>query len=278
MFSNALGMVLLLLLLLISPKPVFALSIPDKPEGYVNDYAGLLSDSAKTQLTQTLAQFEQETSNQVVVAVFQSLEGGSLEDFSIHLAEKWKVGQKGRNNGVILLIFKDDRKVRIEVGYGLEGALPDAIASQIIYQEIVPRFKSGNFDEGVIRGVNAILQATKGEYQALPPRQDSWQKYNPWIYFALVFYLVLPIICYAIVVLLCLTVFGFPLGAFVGAVFVFILFIFRMILSQGFFSGQTYSRSSGGYWSGGGFGGGFGGGGFSGGGGGFGGGGASGGW
>src|SRR3989338_6445077 len=224
----------------------FALSIPDKPEGYVNDYAGLLSDSAKTQLSQTLSQFEQETSNQVVVAVFQSLEGGSLEDFSIRLAEKWKVGQKNRDNGVILLIFKEDRAVRIEVGYGLEGALPDAVAGQIVYNEIVPQFREGDFDAGVTNGVNAIIRATKGEYQALP-KQDPWQKYNPWIYFALVFYL--------------------------------ILFIFRMIFAQALSSGRTYSGSSGGFWGGGSSGGGgFGGGGFSGGGGSFGGGGASGRW
>lgn len=261
----------------------FALTIPDKPEGYVNDYAGLLSQDARAKLTQTLSQFEQQTSNQVVVAVFNSLEGGSLEDFSIRLAEKWKIGQKGRSNGVILLIFKDDRKMRIEVGYGLEGALPDAVANQIIYQEITPAFKEGRFDEGVLRGVAAILRATKGEYKASALASgDGVSRYNPWIYLALVFYILLPIIAYILIFLLCVAVLGFPLGLFAGLAAVAVLAVIRQVFSQSLL-GRTYSSSSrggfwGGGWGGGGFSGGGFGGGFSGGGGGFGGGGASGGW
>ena len=154
--------------LLIFPSLSPALEIPRRPEGYVSDYAGLLSDSSKTSLEAELRQFETETSNQVVVAVFPTLEGEVLEDFSIRLAEAWKIGQKGKDNGVILLIFKNDRKVRIEVGYGLEGALPDATAKLIIENEIVPRFREGRFDEGVERAVQAIIAATKGEYHAEP--------------------------------------------------------------------------------------------------------------
>ena len=228
----------------------FALVIPDKPHSYVNDAANLLSDTARGEIEETLAQFEKETSNQVVVATFPSLENESLEDFSIHLAEKWKIGTKEHSNGVVLLIFRDDRKMRIEVGYGLEGALPDLVCDQIIRNEIRPAFREGNFDAGVMSGVRAILAATKGEYKASPANaQDQVQKHAPFI-------------------------------------FVWVVFLVFILLRSFSFPGQTVSGRRRGIWGPGVFfGGGFGGSGFSGGGsfgggggGGFGGGGASGGW
>ena len=126
----------------------------------------MLSLSERSALEEKLRRFEEETSNQVVVVTFPSLEGESLEDFSIRLAGVWKIGQKGKDNGVILLIFKKDRKVRIEVGYGLEGALPDATSKLIIENEIVPRFRKGRFEEGIQAAVQAIMAATRGEYQS----------------------------------------------------------------------------------------------------------------
>ncbi len=257
----------------------FALSIPDKPSSYVNDYAGLLSEGTRQNLEQTLYNFEQQTSNQVVVAIFPSLEGGSLEDFSIHLAEKWKIGTKGHDNGVILLVFKNDRKVRIEVGYGLEGALPDAIAKRIIENEITPAFKQGDYDGGVSRAVGAILKATRGEYRAEPKKFSDLTNIRKLIlYILFLFYLVLPIICYAGVVIGSVILFGFPAGVFIGVLAALLLAGIRGVL-MALSSGDTLS-GRGGYWGGGGFsGGGFSGGGFGGGGGGgFGGGGASGSW
>lgn len=109
-----------------------------------------------------------------MVATFPGLEGESLEDYSIRLAEAWKPGQKGKDNGVILLIFKEERAVRIEVGYGLEGVLTDAAAKLIIENEIIPSFRQGNFDEGVERGARAILAATQGEYEAPPSRNPAF--------------------------------------------------------------------------------------------------------
>jgi len=257
-----------------------ALSVPERPQGYVSDYANLLSESSRQKIENTCAAFEKETSNQVVVAVFESLEGGSLEDFSIRLAEKWKIGQKGKDNGIILLIFKQDRAVRIEVGYGLEGALPDAVASAIIRNEIVPAFRAGDFDKGVESALGAIIQATKGEYKPAAGSPDEKIRENgPFILAAIIFFYIFPIVCYLLVLVLSLVIFGFPLGFIIGILGVMFLIMARSALMLPL--GQTFSSGRrGGYWGGSGFGGGgFGGGGFGGGGGGsFGGGGASGRW
>jgi uncharacterized protein len=150
----------------LAPSTLLALKVPDRPQGYVTDGAGLLSKTAKSHLENVLAAFDAETTNQLIVVTMPSLEGDSLEDYSIRLAKAWQPGRKGRNNGVIFLIFKEDRKMRIEVGYGLEGVLTDALAGQIIRNEVAPQFKQGNYERGIFAGVAAIIQATQGEYQA----------------------------------------------------------------------------------------------------------------
>ena len=131
---------------------------------YVVDETGTLTNAQINSLTAKLRQVEEQTSNQIVVYVIPSLDGESLEDLSIRLAEKNKIGKKDRNNGVLLLIVKNDRKLRIEVGYGLEGALTDAASSSIIRNEITPKFKQGNYYDGINAGVDAIIAVTKGEY------------------------------------------------------------------------------------------------------------------
>ena len=152
-------------ILFLSPSFLSALEIPKKPQGYVSDYAGMLSTLARHDLEEKLSRFEKETSNQIIVVTFPNLEGEALEDYSIRLAEVWKPGQKGKDNGAILLIFKNDRKVRIETGYGLEGVLPDATAQLIIQNEIAPEFRRGDFAAGVQKAVNAMMAATRGEYR-----------------------------------------------------------------------------------------------------------------
>jgi len=141
--------------------------------GRVNDYAGILSSETHTELESVLAAHEKSTTNQIAVLTIRSLEGAVLEDYSIKVAGTWKLGQKGKNNGVLLLIAKDDRKVRIEVGYGLEATLTDANCSQIIRNEIVPRFKSGDFDGGVKSAINAIIGTLGGTYIAETPGDDT---------------------------------------------------------------------------------------------------------
>ena len=151
---------------LASPSILFALDVPKHPEGYVSDYARVLSASARVRLEQVLKNFDDQTSYQVLVATFPRLAGDALENYSIRLAEAWKPGQKGKDNGVILVIFTEDRKVRIEVGYGLEGVLTDALCNRIIENDLVPRFRAGDYDGGIERGITAIVSATQGESQS----------------------------------------------------------------------------------------------------------------
>ena len=143
-----------------------ALPIPPPPDRRVSDFAGALSPADRERLEARLVARERTSRNQVVVAIFRSLEGESLEDYSVRLAEKWKVGQKGLDNGVIFLIFLQDRKMRIEVGYGLEGTLTDAISSSILSQVVAPLFREGKVAEGIAAGLDAIDAAIKGEYRA----------------------------------------------------------------------------------------------------------------
>jgi uncharacterized protein len=132
--------------------------------GRVNDTANLLSAGTVAELEQLLKVHQDSTSNQVVVLTVQSLEGDDIESYAIRVAETWKLGQKGKDNGVLFIVSRDDRKVRIEVGRGLEGDLTDAICATIIRREILPQFKSGDYDQGVKAGVAAILTAIRGAY------------------------------------------------------------------------------------------------------------------
>jgi uncharacterized protein len=138
--------------------------IPPPPAAYFNDYADVVSASTAEQLNQELEQFERDTSNQIVVAIYPKMQSdSSIEDYTVRVAESWKVGQKLKKNGAVLFVFIQDHKLYIQVGYGLEGALPDALCKQIIDTEITPHFKQGDYDAGLTAGVNAILAATKGE-------------------------------------------------------------------------------------------------------------------
>jgi uncharacterized protein len=140
--------------------------LPPPPREYVTDSAGVIPRGEIVQLNRRLNAFERETSNQIVAAVFPSLpEGASLEDFAQRLYSSWKPGTKKNANGVLILVFVKERKVRIQSGYGLEGALPDALCSRIIRETMVPAFRDGNFGSGLAAGVQAVMQATKSEYK-----------------------------------------------------------------------------------------------------------------
>ncbi len=155
------------LLVLLSTVTVQAAEvIPPTPKSYFNDYAQVISPAVATGLNQQLEQFERQTSIQIVVAVFPKLQSdSSIEDYTVRVAQAWGVGQKGKSNGAVLFVFTQDRKMYLQVSYGLEGALPDALAKRIIENEIKPHFRNGDFDGGLQAGVAAILRATRGEYE-----------------------------------------------------------------------------------------------------------------
>lgn len=238
-----------LLVLIAFLLPVATSAAPTFPplSGRVVDEANMLSASAEDRLAVLSEAHQKATTNQVVVATFTDLQGYSIEQFGYQLGRDWGIGQKDKNNGVLLIVAKTERKVRIEVGYGLEGELTDAIASNIINGVIAPSFKRAQFDQGIVAGTEAIIAALGGQYQITQTqRRNKGQGSSLWKYLAFIaFFFIMP------------GMFGrrrFFGGMLLGSIL-----------------GSSIGRSSSG-------GGGFGGGGFSGGGGGFGGGGASGGW
>ncbi len=152
-----------------------------KPQGLVSDYAGVFSSREKSELTAQLNGLRQTTGIEVAVVALDSLRGGQLEDFATRLYEKWGIGQKGRDNGVLLLAVIQDRKMRIEVGYGLEGVLTDAEAGRIRDADIIPYFKQNKYAMGLTRGALAIAeQVADGEFYAkkIPPQVKKKAKPN----------------------------------------------------------------------------------------------------
>jgi uncharacterized protein len=131
--------------------------------GRVVDEAGVLDPSARAALGETLAALEAKTTDQVVVVTLKSLRGTSIDDYGYQLGRRWQIGQKDKNNGVLLIVAPSERKVRIEVGYGLEGTLTDAIGKLIIESSILPRFKAGDVSGGIKRGVEDIVQVLSGD-------------------------------------------------------------------------------------------------------------------
>ena len=177
---------LMIATLICCPVYSFALDYPPLKQR-VNDYAGILSAQEKEELESMLSRHETDTSNQIVVAIFPSLEQESLEDFVNRLFERWGIGQKVNNNGVLLAIFLKERKVRIEVGYGLEGRLTDALSSRIIRDEIAPEFRAGRYASGIRAGLQAIQKVIAGEYKpVVRPQEPGNQFLSPGTIFILV--------------------------------------------------------------------------------------------
>jgi len=135
-----------------------------QPAGFVNDYAGLMTGENRLALETKLVDFEKETGNEIAVVTINSLQGDTIENFTVALFAKWGIGKKDKDNGILVLIAKDDRKMRIEVGYGLEGALTDAQSYWIIQNVMRPAFQAGDYDSGITEAVEKIIAATKGEY------------------------------------------------------------------------------------------------------------------
>ena len=256
------GLVLFLVSMVPGPMGDLRAEQPPVPRltQYVTDQTGSLSWEQIAQLNSKLEQFEKTTSTQIVVLLVPTLGDYAVEEYALKVAELNKIGREGKDNGALLLIAKNERRVRIEVGYGLEGALPDILSGQIVRKEIGPRFAAGDFYGGIDAGVEAMMKATRNEYTADP--ESSGRSVRS----------ILPMLV---------------------ILFVFFMIMSRMVRSRRRFlrSGSPFGGPGGfppigggwgggrtGGWGGGSFGGGSGGGGFSGGGGSFGGGGASGSW
>ncbi len=286
--KNALLASAVLLLLVFLGGTAGALEVPQL-RGRVNDYANMISASAESRIEAVTRELEESDSTQIVVLTIPSLEEEDLEGYSIRVAETWGIGQVEYDNGVLLLVAQAERRVRIEVGYGLEGVFTDLQAGRIIDYDIVANFKAGQFDEGLVRGVEAIASTVRGEYEAseqTAPRPRAGSRFGLFPFFILV------------VIISVLGSRKRVIGAIAGAILIPLVAWFALPLAfplllllfipVGFGAGliipslflMSAARRGGRFYGGGGFssGGGFSGGGFSGGGGGFGGGGASGGW
>jgi len=168
-------------LFLILPLAVEAAGIPAL-RGYVNDYGDMISPPAETELASKLKEFEESDSTQIVILTVASLEGEPVEDYGIRVAEAWKIGQKGKDNGVLFLVSREDRRMRIEVGRGLEGKLTDLTAGRIIDFVVKPKFKAEDYDGGFTAGVSSIIDATRGEFTA--DRKAPSDGQGPYVPFA----------------------------------------------------------------------------------------------
>lgn len=168
-------------------------ALPPPPSHYFNDSAGIVSPQVAFQLDQKLAQFDRATSNQIVVAIYpQSWSKSSPEDIAQKLYTAWHPGTKKNSNGVLVLIFQKEHQIRIQTGYGLEGALPDALCKRIVADVIAPAFQQGNYSQGLTAGLSAIMQATAGEYQAAAQKKKtiSWQRllFSPFGFFLMLLF------------------------------------------------------------------------------------------
>jgi uncharacterized protein len=156
----------LLALCLLMPPALRADDIPPRPAQYFTDEAHVVDAATAAAFNTQLAGFERQTSNQILVAVYPSLQSDdALDDYCYRVAQAWGVGQKSLNNGAVLFVFVQDHKMRIETGYGLEGALPDITCVRILDDEMAPYFKQGDYATGLQAGINAIIAAAKGEYK-----------------------------------------------------------------------------------------------------------------
>jgi len=164
--AKQVGLLVAAFVALLATKSQAAEVIPPKPDRYFNDYAGVVSKTAALRFNEELAQFERETSDQVVVAIFPKMQSDSdIADYTQRVAQAWGVGQKERRNGVVLFVFVQDRRMFIQVGYGLEGALPDITAFDITEHKMKPRFRNGDYEGGIATGIDSIFKAIRGEYK-----------------------------------------------------------------------------------------------------------------
>lgn len=195
MRDNRVRILALVFLLLGSTLPAAALEPPELRR-YVTDLAGVLSSGDIDRIEQLLQQYNQSTSNQFVVLILPALEGESLEDFSMRVAEKNRIGKKGEDNGLLFLVVVNDRKMRFEVGYGLEPVLTDAATSLIISDMVAPQFRSGNYAQGIYDGMNTAIKIATGEFAVSEQstrrqKKDKGSNFTGLIIFLVIMYIMI---------------------------------------------------------------------------------------
>ena len=186
---------ILIIFLLGLPLFLFAQNdLPDKPDAWVNDYANILNGEQESILNGKLNRLEKATSTQIFLAIFERIpENYYLDDFVVKLYEKWRPGRKNENNGVLIAMFTADRKIRIEVGYGLEGVLTDMQAGRVIDDVITPEFKRGDYFAGLNNGIDVIISAVKGEY-TIPIKGKSKSNRTNWVTLFIIFFVIISIL------------------------------------------------------------------------------------
>jgi uncharacterized protein len=235
---------------------------PMSPPRLVNDYAGILNENQVRHLEQKLVRFNDSSSTQIVVVLVKSLNGLTKEEFADQLGKKWGVGQKGKNNGIVVLVKpkyrNEDGKARISVAYGLEGVIPDAIAKRIVDNEMVPYFKAEDYFTGIDKATNTLISLAKGEFTADQYKKNT--KGNP-------FGMLVPIIIIIIIIIFMRGNSGnhYSTGSKGSSIWT-ALFLASMLGNRGGGGSWGDFRSGGGSFGGGGGFGGFGGGSFGGGG------------
>ena len=180
-----------IIVVLFVPALLFAYSSPGHPTGFVDDFAQVLTMEQKGVLENKLRAFNASTTNEITIVTVKSLDGDYIEHYAVELFKEWQIGKSKQDNGVLLLVAVDDHAMRIEVGYGLEGALTDAISSSIIRNELIPAFKKNDFYGGLDKAADTIIKVTQGEYVASTKRDlpswISWEAVLLFLFFAVQF-------------------------------------------------------------------------------------------
>ncbi len=179
-------------LLLIATQAI-AQTLPEKSTKLVNDYAHLLTTEQVTYLEQKLVAYNDSTSTQIAIAIIETLDGNERADYTIKLANKWGIGQAGKRNGILIMVAKQERKLFIATGYGVESNLPDALIKRIEQRYMVPEFKTGNYYQGLVDGTDAMISALNGEFKAMP-KNDKPSDSMTFIFIVLIIIVVIALI------------------------------------------------------------------------------------
>ena len=185
---------LVAVLFLISIQVIAQNELPEKPISWVSDYTNLLTSEQQRNINHKLDRLEKATSTQIFLAIFDRIpENYYLEDFVVKLYEKWRPGRSNENNGVLIVLFTGDRRIRIEVGYGLEGVLTDMQAGRVIEDVMKPQFKNGDYFTGLNNGIDVIISAVKGEY-TIPIKAKSKSSKTNWFSLLVIFFVIVSIL------------------------------------------------------------------------------------